>query len=65
MLNVDPYGASPTPKKMAAAADWLINTHKFISGGPGQIPLQGSESTEITDLDIVHEAQETSSHVAT
>jgi hypothetical protein len=34
-----PYGA-------AAAANWLISIHKFV--GPGQIPLRGSESTEIS-----------------
>ena len=42
-----PVGPHPRPRKVAAAADWLISTHKFVGGGPGRIPLQGSESTEI------------------
>ena len=35
------------PRGAAAAADWLISTHKFVGGGPGRIPLRGSELTKI------------------
>src|SRR6266702_7950775 len=35
------------PYPAAAAADWLISIYKFVGGGPGRIPLRGSESTEI------------------
>ena len=38
-------------REAAAAANWLISTHKFVGGGPGRIPLRGSELTEIISLD--------------
>jgi hypothetical protein len=47
VLNVGPCGA-------AAAANWLISTHKFV--GPGRIPLRGSESTEIMSCRVFGQA---------